>query len=349
MGLKSPGAMHIDVRNKNTKWQDATKLEFDQLDEYETFEDAGDSKTTAAPKGYTKITVHLVFDVKHDGRHKVRCVAGGHLTEIPLDSVYSGVVSLRGLGIMLFLSELNQLEVWATDNGNAYLEASTKETIFIIGGTEFGLRHGPILIIRKALYGLRSSGKRWHERFADCLRDEGFSPCKTEPDVWIRPNQKGTCYKMIAVYVDDLAIGMEEPEAFLEVLKVKYKFKLKGSGPISFHLGCGFSHDKDGILIMSPSQYVDCMAMEYERMFGCKLHTRVTSPLERNDHPETDDSEVLDKDGIQQYQSIIGSLQWAVSLGRFDITTAVMTMSGFRLAPRRCHLERAKHIVCYLF
>ena len=342
-------ALQIDARNKNTKWQDATKLEFDQLDEYETFEDAGDSKTTSAPKGYTKITVHLVFDVKHDGRHKVRCVAGGHLTEIPLDSVYSGVVSLRGLRIMLFLSELNQLEVWATDIGNAYLEASTKETIFIVGGTEFGPRYGRILIIRKALYGLRSSGKRWHERFADCLRDEGFSPCKTEPDVWIRPNKKDTCYEMIAVYVDDLAIGMEEPEAFLEVLKMKYKFKLKGSGPISFHLGCGFSRDKDGTLIMSPSQYIDRMAMEYERMFGCKPHTRVTSPLERNDHPETDDSELLDEDGIQRYQSIIGSLQWAVSLGRFDITTAVMTMSGFRSAPRRGHLERAKRIVCYLF
>ena len=103
--------MQIDAQNKNTKWQDATKLEFNQLDKYETFEDAGDSKSTVAPKGYTKITVHLVFDVKDDGRHKVCCVAGGHLTEIPLDSVYSGVVSLRGLRVMLFLSELNQLEV----------------------------------------------------------------------------------------------------------------------------------------------------------------------------------------------------------------------------------------------
>jgi hypothetical protein len=46
---------------------------------------------------------------------------------------------------MLFLSELNQLKVWATNIGNAYyLEASTKETIFIIGGTKFGPRHGRI-------------------------------------------------------------------------------------------------------------------------------------------------------------------------------------------------------------
>ncbi|MDF1541374.1 MAG: Ty1/Copia family ribonuclease HI, partial [Candidatus Thorarchaeota archaeon] len=34
--------------------------------------------------------------------------------------------------------------------------------------------------------------------------------------------------------------------------------------------------------------------------------------------------------------------------GRFDVATAVMTMSGFRVAPRLGHLERAKRIVAYL-
>ena len=59
-----------------------------------------------------------------------------------------------------------------------------------------------------------------------------------------------------------------------------------------------------------------------------------------------DGSEVLD--GIQRYQSMIGALQWAVSLGRFDIMTAVMTLSAFRAAPRVGHLERAKRIYGYL-
>jgi hypothetical protein len=49
----------------------------------------------------------LVYAVKHDGRHKARLVAGGHLTETPVDSVYSSVVSLRGIRIITFISELN--------------------------------------------------------------------------------------------------------------------------------------------------------------------------------------------------------------------------------------------------
>ena len=80
-------------------------MELDQQDEYSTFKDVGDTP----PKGYKKIRVHLVFDVKHDGRHKARLVADGHLTDIPLDSVYSGVVSLRGIRLLTFISELNAL------------------------------------------------------------------------------------------------------------------------------------------------------------------------------------------------------------------------------------------------
>jgi hypothetical protein len=157
----------LDDRNGNTQWQEATTLELVQLQEYNTFKDYGHRGD--APSGYKKIRTHLVFDCKHDGRHKARMVADGHLTEIPIESVYSGVVSLRGLRTLVFLAELNGLETWATDIGNAYLEAETKERVYIHAGPEFGDREGHTLVIFKALYGLRTSGLRWHERFADCL------------------------------------------------------------------------------------------------------------------------------------------------------------------------------------
>jgi Reverse transcriptase (RNA-dependent DNA polymerase) len=145
-------AMMIDARNGNTKWKDASELEFWQLSQYQTFKDLGHCKDASPPPGYKKIRVHLVFDVKkHDGRHKVRVVADGHLTDIPLDSVYSGVVSLRGLRIMIFLAEPNELEVWSTDIGNGYLEAHTQEKLYTIAGPEFGKLQNHILVIKGAL------------------------------------------------------------------------------------------------------------------------------------------------------------------------------------------------------
>jgi hypothetical protein len=73
-----------------------------------------------------------------------------------------------------------------------------------------------------------------------------------------------------------------------------------------------------------------------------------TSPLEKGDHPEIDTSDELHQEGIKKYQTMIGCLQWAVSLGRFDIQTATITMSGFRASTRKVHLERLKRIYGYL-
>jgi hypothetical protein len=339
-------AVEIDERNGNRLWQDAVDLEFKSVNEYNTFKDIGHQSKTSPPAGYKRIRVHLVFDVKHDGRHKVRLVADGHLTDIPQDSVYSGVVSLRGCRIVLFLSELNELHAWATDVGNAYLEAITDELVYIIAGPEFGELEGHILLIHKALYGLRSSGARWHDTFADCMRELQFSPCKAEPDIWMRQN--GDVYEYVAVYVDDLAIAMKNPQEFIDDLTTKFKFKLKGTGPISFHLGMNFTRDKDNTLCISPLKYIEKMVATYERMFGEQPKQNVTSPLEKGDHPELDTSELLDSQGISMYQSLIGALQWVISIGRFDVHTAVMTLSGFRVAPRRGHLERVQRVYGYL-
>jgi hypothetical protein len=61
-----------------------------------------------------------------------------------------------------------------------------------------------------------------------------------------------------------------------------------------------------------------------------------------------DDSPFLGQDETQQFQSLIGAMQWAVSIGRLDIATAVMSLSSFRAMPRRGHLKRAKRIYGYL-
>jgi hypothetical protein len=61
------------------------------------------------------------------------------------------------------------LELWGADIGNAYLEALTKEKVYIIGGPEFGDLSGHTLLIFKALYGLRSSGLCRQQNFVDVL------------------------------------------------------------------------------------------------------------------------------------------------------------------------------------
>ena len=126
----------LDKVNNNIKRQESTDLEMSQLDEHGSFINHGIGKT--APQDYTIIKTHLIYEIKHDGRHKSRYVVDGHLADIPIDSIYSGLVSLRDLRIMLFLAKLNTIDIWATDIGNTYLEAKTSEKVYIITGPEFG-------------------------------------------------------------------------------------------------------------------------------------------------------------------------------------------------------------------
>ena len=49
----------------------------------------------------------------------------------------------------MLLSELNQLELWGTGIGNAYLETHHKEKLFIEAGPEFGDLEGHILVMDK--------------------------------------------------------------------------------------------------------------------------------------------------------------------------------------------------------
>ena len=81
-------------------------------------------------------------------------------------------------------------------------------------------------------------------------------------------------------------------------------------------------------------------------MFGNKPKL-YWSPLDHGDHPEIDTTEELDEKWIKLYQSMIGSLQWAMSLGRFDISTAMMTLSFFRASPRQGNLTQAKRVFGY--
>jgi hypothetical protein len=140
---------------------------------------------------------------------------------------------------------------------------------------------------------------------------------------------------------------MLDPKSFTDTLQKKYNFKLKGTGPIDFHLGQSFSWNEDGEMEISVKCYVDKMMDTYIQLYGEKPR-KASSPLEQNDHPEMDDSPFLGQHETQQFQSLIGAMQWAASIGRLDIVTAVMSLSSFCAAPRRGHLKRAKQIYGYL-
>ena len=72
---------------------------------------------------------------------------------------------------------------------------------------------------------------------------------------------------------------MKDPQVFCDSLKKVYKLKLKGVGPLSYHLGSGYTRDEDGTLAAETRKYVDKILEPYEKMFGEKPN-KARPPLE---------------------------------------------------------------------
>ena len=72
------------------------------------------------------------------------------------------------------------------------------------------------------------------------------------------------------------------------------------------------------------------------------------TPMSDQYHPEIDESPLLGEDGITKYRSIIGSLNWVITLGRFDVQYVTSTLSRYSHMPREGHLEAALRILGYL-
>ena len=111
-------ALDIDKQTGTTYWYDAiqkevcnVKVAFNILDENEN-----------VPVGYQFIKCHMVFDLKMGTlQHKVRLVAGGHMTDPPVSQTFASVVSCESIRIGLLLAVLNDLNVLTSDLQNAYL------------------------------------------------------------------------------------------------------------------------------------------------------------------------------------------------------------------------------------
>jgi len=151
-----------------------------KIEEYKVFRPVSET-----PTGYTKLRCNLIFDTKLYGTRKARLVADGSKSPQFIDS-YSSVIAPEHIRLSMVAAQINDLAMDTIDLGNAYLHAFTKEKAHTILSDGYGDLSGKILIIEKALYGMRTSGARFYEDLSETLLLLGFHPSKADPDLWMR-------------------------------------------------------------------------------------------------------------------------------------------------------------------
>ena len=255
------------------------------------------------------------------------------------------------------IAALNDLQIMACDIQNAYLTADCREKIWTRGGPEFGSEAGTVFLVKKALYGLKSAGAAFRSLLADTLMDTGNRPTKADPDVWLRPAVKASgfeYYEMVLCYVDDILSISHDPHSTLIALTSTFKLKDNKIEEPVIYLGAQLGKMKiEGIecWTMSAEKYVVASVKNVEESLikkGLRLPTKCYTPLASDYRPELETSAELKSDGIQIYQEFIGTLRWAVELGRVNILLEASLMSTYMAMPREGHLQQLYRMFGYL-
>ena len=86
--------------------------------------------------------------------------------------------------------------------------------------------------------------------------------------------------------------------------------------------------------------YIENVIPKFEELFGGEIR-KYKTPMEEKYHPELDDSPLCDEERSSMFRSVLGSLNWIITLGRFDVNYATMSLARFNMAPREGHFKKA--------
>ena len=116
----------------------------------------------------------MVFNVKmEDFRHKARLVAG-HMTKVLATITYASIVSKEIVRIALMIAALNDLEVKMGNILNAYVQAPVTEKVWTTLGPEFSKDARKIVVIVRALYGVKSAEAAFGSHLARYMESLGY-------------------------------------------------------------------------------------------------------------------------------------------------------------------------------
>mmetsp|Transcript_1854 Transcript_1854/g.3801 ORF Transcript_1854/g.3801 Transcript_1854/m.3801 type:complete len:166 (-) Transcript_1854:1392-1889(-) len=164
-----------------------------------------------------------------DFTRKTCLVGDGHSTPTPSVSTYVGVVSRETVRIAFTYGTLNDLEVFAANIQNAYLQALCSQKCYTICGPEFGAKNtGKYAIVKRSIYGTKSAGVDFCNHLCDCMHHLGFESCLADPDLWMHPaiRKDGTAYyEYLLLYVDDVLAISEHSTEMLRQLGKYFQLK----------------------------------------------------------------------------------------------------------------------------
>lgn len=313
-------------------------------------------KLCALPSGANLISTKWVYEIKseQDGeaRQKARLVARGFTQELGVDfqETYSPVVKYTTLRLLFAHAVKSDLEIRHLDVKTAFLQGDLEEDVYIQQPEGYVDPYHPHLVCRlkKAIYGLKQSGRVWNIKLDKILKDLGLCRCEHDPCVYT--SFKDNKELKLAVFVDDLLIFSNSEKLIQDItIKLQEHLTLRDLGEIRKRLSVNITRDREkGLLFMNQTDSITRILKEY----GMEECNPCSTPMSIGSTPVADMSpkskEELEWLSKLPYQNVIGSLMYLLQMTRPDLAYTVSTMSRYNTCYGQEHWKVLKRTLRYL-
>ena len=188
----------------------------------------------------------------------------------------------------------------------------------------------PALRLLKGLYGLQQAPRLWNDAVNATLH-------------YVRKEKSE--FVIIALYVDDLILTSNSSDLLSKVkVALKENYKMTDLGELSWCLGIQVAQCQ-GSVRLTQRTYILKM-LERFGMQDCKPCKTPAAAHFKKDCLSA--GEILCEEDTQRYQSIIGSLMYAMIGTRPDIAFVLSELSKYVSKPGKNHLIAAKRVLRYL-
>ena len=184
-----------------------------------------------------------------------------------------------------------------------------RERVWVVAGPKFRSKDGKKIIVRNALYGLKSSGGVFRAFLAETLNAMGYGPIYNDLDLWLRPAVKPygfKYYEYILCYVNDVLYIFHNPRRLMKRIHENFKLKDNKIEPPDIYSGAKLAKMKlesdKHCWTMLPEQYVKAEVKnveEYLASSGKRLPPKCVTPLSINYSPWPEDSPELMADSVK--------------------------------------------------
>jgi Reverse transcriptase (RNA-dependent DNA polymerase) len=123
--------------------------------------------------------------------------------------------------------------------------------------------------LNKGLYGLKQSGRVWHQTLHDELLKIGFRPGHADQTVYFHSNANGGL-KIAGWYVDDGLLAVDSKESMQRMVKdIGERFKIQDMGKPTHLLGIKIDCNRtNGFTHISQPAFIDTIAKRFDIQSG---------------------------------------------------------------------------------